>query len=195
VIVPGRADTVNSMLPSAAVNSMLPSAVCAALADRERLRLFGTICREPDGVRAAGLALPPRGRKALGRLLGAGLVQRDGEVYVVRPETFLQALRTAPDAAEPGSATDGATDRVAALFSRGKLVSMPRPGGLRNELLSWLAERFEHGRTYSEADVNSALEPYYDHAVLRRYLADEGFLERDNHGRYWRPDRADNPDN
>jgi hypothetical protein len=174
---------------------MLPSAMCAALADRDRLRLFGTICREPDGVLAVGLALSPSGQKALGRLLGAGLVQRDGEVYLVRAETFLQALRSAPDATGPGPGIDGATDRVAALFSRGKLVSMPRPGVLRNELLRWLAERFEHGRTYSEADVRSALESYYDHAVLRRYLADEGLLERDNHGSYWRPDRPDNPDN
>jgi hypothetical protein len=180
VIGPGRADT---------VDFMLPSAVCAALADRERLRLFGAICREPDGVAAAGLALSPGGRRAMGRLLGAGLVQRDGEMYVVRAETFLQALRAAPDAAEPGAGAEGATDRVAALFSRGRLVSMPRPGELRSELLRWLAERFEHGRTYREADIRSALEPYYDHAVLRRYLVDEGVLERDNHGSYWRPDR------
>ena len=86
-----------------------------------------------------------------------------------------------------GPAVAGGTDRVAALFSRGKLISIPRAGGLRTELLRSLAERFEHGRTYSEADIKREFEPLYDHAVLRRYLVDERLLERDNHGSYWRP--------
>jgi hypothetical protein len=166
--------------------------VCAALADPVRLRVFGAICREADGVRVADLQLEPRGRKALARLLGAGMVQRAGDVYVVRSETFLQALR-AQQGAEPGEGGDaiaGATDRVAALFSRGKLSSMPRAGRLRTELFESLAKRFEHGRTYSESDIRRELEPVYDHAELRRYLLDEGLIERDSHGSYWRPARA-----
>jgi hypothetical protein len=170
---------------------VLPSAVCAALADADRLRIFGAICREPDGVRVTDVQPGPRDRKALEKLLAAGLVQRAGEAYVVRAETFLRALRAAEAAAgQPGAggaAVAGATDRVAVLFSRGKLTSMPRAGGLRTELLRSLAERFEPGRAYSEADLRREFEPLYDHAVLRRYLVDERLLERDNHGSYWRP--------
>jgi hypothetical protein len=171
---------------------VLPSAVCAALADPERLRIFGAICREADGIRVTDVQLETRGRKALEKLLSTGMVQRAGEAYVVRPETFLQALRAAEAVAAGqqgagGPAVAGVTDRVAALFSRGKLISIPRAGGLRTELLRSLAERFEHGRTYSEADIKREFEPLYDHAVLRRYLVDERLLERDNHGSYWRP--------
>ena len=64
---------------------------------------------------------------------------------------------------------------------------MPRPGKLRTELLGWLANRFEAGRTYSEPDVKRELEPLYaDHVSLRRHLVDYGLLERDNYGSYWR---------
>lgn len=169
---------------------MFPSAVCAALADPERLRVFGAICREADGVRVADIRLEPPGRKALARLLGTGMVQRAGDRYLVSPETFLRALRT-QQAAQPGEGGEtaaGVTDRVTALFSRGKLTSMPRAGRLRTELLRWLAERFEPGHIYSEADIKRKLEPIYaDHAALRRYLVDERLLERDNRGSYWRP--------
>jgi hypothetical protein len=179
-----------------------------------RLRLFGTICREPGGVPVTDLELRPADRKALAKLIGAGLVQRTGDRFVVRPETFSQAARDFQagehwprvaggacvaggadvDGGADGSASDragGASERVAALFSRGRLSSMPRPGALRTELLQWLAERFEPGRTYGEPDIRRKLEPIYaDHVALRRYLVDEDLLERDNYGSYWRPAAA-----
>jgi hypothetical protein len=171
---------------------MYTSAVCAALADPERLRVFGTICRQAEGIPVAEAQQAPAGRKALTRLLSYGLVQRAGDRYIVRPDAFLRALRETEGqrAAEAGGGSpgiEGATGQVAALFSRGKLTSMPRPGRLRAELLRWLAERFEPGRTYSEPDIRRELEPLYaDHVSLRRYLVDYGLLERDNYGSYWR---------
>lgn len=172
---------------------MNPAAVCAALADPERLRVFGTICRQADGIPVAEAQQAPASRKALARLLSSGLVQRDGDRYLVRPDAFLQSLReteglsAGSGAGGSSTGTDGASTAVAALFSRGKLISMPRPGKLRTELLGWLADRFEAGRTYSEPDINRALEPLYaDHVSLRRYLVDYGLLERDNYGSYWR---------
>jgi hypothetical protein len=172
---------------------VLPSSVCAALADADRLRLFGTISREPTGVAAADLQLGPRGQKALAKLLRTGLVEHATGRYLVRPEVFRQALADEDSAA--GVADAGAADastRVAALFSHGKLVSMPRPGALRTELLRYLAGRFQPGRRYSEREVREQLEPVYgDHAALRRYLVDEGIMARDNLGTYWRAGEAD----
>jgi hypothetical protein len=168
---------------------VLPSTVCAALADRDRLRVFGTICREAAGVPVAGLHLDPKGRKALEKLLAAGLVERDGDHYVVRPETFRQAVVDYHGEASSGFAVIGASDRVAALFSRGKLVSVPKPGALRTELLRFLADRFSRDRAYSETEVRDLLQLVHDdHAALRRYMVDEGILHRDNFGTYWRPD-------
>jgi hypothetical protein len=171
----------------------MPSSVCAALADADRLRLFGTISKEPAGVAVADLQLGPRGQKALAKLLRAGLVERAADRYLVRPEAFRRALaaedRTAGVA---GAGVAGASVRVAALFSHGQLVSMPRPGALRTELLRYLAERFQPGRTYREREVREQLEPVYrDHAALRRYLVDEGIMARDNLGIYWRADGED----
>jgi hypothetical protein len=49
-----------------------------------------------------------------------------------------------------------------------------------------LAQRFEPGRVYTEAEVNEALsEAHPDYAALRRYLVDDLFLSRED-GRYWR---------
>ncbi len=169
---------------------MLPTAVCAALADPARLRLYGAICREADGVRTADLRLDTASRKALARLVGTGLVQRRGERYVAGPEVFRQAIedQQAAGRAGDGPGFDAVSGRVAALFRGGRLTAMPRSGELRTELLRTLARRFEPGRTYSEAEVRRELQAVHDdHAALRRYLVDEGLLERDNHGTYWRP--------
>jgi hypothetical protein len=165
---------------------MQASAVFAALADDGRLRMFGEIARDPGGVAAGDLPLDRKGRKMLSRLLEAGLVERDGERYVSRPRVFREALA----AAEPPPAPlDGASDRVAALFSRGRLTAMPRAGELRTELLRYLVRRFDGDRAYSEQELRELLEPVHsDHAALRRYLVDEGLLNRDNLGTYWRPD-------
>ncbi|HLX47617.1 MAG TPA: DUF2087 domain-containing protein [Streptosporangiaceae bacterium] len=168
---------------------MLPLTVCTALADRDRLRLFGTICREPAGTPVASLHLDPKGRKALTKLLAAGLVERDGDRFVVKPETFRRAVVDYHGEASASLGVIGASDRVAALFSRGKLVSIPRPGALRTELLRFLADRFARDRAYSEAEVRDLLQLVHpDHATLRRFMVDEGILHRDNFGTYWRPD-------
>jgi hypothetical protein len=53
-------------------------------------------------------------------------------------------------------------------------------------VLDHLAQEFEPGRTYPEAEVNEVLTRYNDdYAALRRYLVDEGFMDREA-GVYWR---------
>lgn len=76
-----------------------------------------------------------------------------------------------------------------ALFRGGRLVTIPRPGELRQALFAKLAERFEPGRLYRERDVREILTAVHDdHAALRRHLVDDGFLERSNDGSsYGRP--------
>jgi hypothetical protein len=68
----------------------------------------------------------------------------------------------------------------------GRLLSMPAKQSKRRVLLDHLAQRFEPGRHYSEAEVNALLRPVHDDvAALRRYLVEEGFLDREG-GQYWR---------
>ena len=62
------------------------------------------------------------------------------------------------------------------------------PTKLRKRIvvLNHVAQRFEVGRTWSETEVNAVLRPLHpDVAALRRYLVDEGFLDRKD-GVYWR---------
>ena len=68
----------------------------------------------------------------------------------------------------------------------GRLVSIPSTPSKRLVVLDWLAQSFEPGRRYSEAMVNLELgRRHADTAALRRYLVDEGFLDRAD-GHYWR---------
>jgi hypothetical protein len=150
-----------------------PEALVSALADPARLQLFARICAAPGG-------LPADHAKLVKRLVDAGLVTVDGDHYRAVPEVFRAALAKAP------------ADPLDALFSRGRLVAIPHSGKPRQALLAHLAERFEPGRLYSEHDVREKLSMLHDdHATLRRYLVDEGLLQRSNDGgAYGRPSEA-----
>lgn len=68
----------------------------------------------------------------------------------------------------------------------GRLVTIPVAHAKRLVVLDWLAQEFEPGRHYSEAEVNAILvRRHPDTAALRRYLVDDDFLDRAN-GEYWR---------
>ena len=67
-----------------------------------------------------------------------------------------------------------------------RLAQIPARRAKRLLLLDCLSQSFEPGRRYREAEVNVALRAVHDdHATLRRYLVDEGFLCRED-GYYWR---------
>ena len=57
-------------------------------------------------------------------------------------------------------------------------------------VLDFLAQRFEPGQKYPEARVNEILGEFHpDYAALRRYLVENGFLDRadqDSNWVYWR---------
>lgn len=72
------------------------------------------------------------------------------------------------------------------LDADGRLHTMPARRARRIVVLDHLAQRFEPGRRYPETEVNRLLrEANDDVAALRRYLVDEGFLDRAQ-GLYWR---------
>lgn len=72
------------------------------------------------------------------------------------------------------------------LDADGRLRSIPSKLSKRLVILDHLAQLFEPGQKYPEAEVNRRLrEVHQDVAALRRYLVEEGFLDREG-GRYWR---------
>lgn len=75
---------------------------------------------------------------------------------------------------------------LAPYFDGGRLRLVPRRRAARLALLDVLASRFEPGRRYPEPTVNAVLSEFHaDFCSLRRYLVDEGFMDRSD-GEYWR---------
>ncbi len=85
--------------------------------------------------------------------------------------------------------TDALVDQqkvLRAFVVDGRITSLPSKHSKRLLLLDWLAQDFEPGRRYSEQMVNLVIgRRHADTAALRRYLVDDGFLDRES-GQYWR---------
>lgn len=81
---------------------------------------------------------------------------------------------------------DPARTLAAFLTDDGRLHTIPSKRAKLLVVLDHLAQAFEPGRVYPEPEVNDVLQRFHpDHAALRRYLVDDGFLTREE-GRYWR---------
>jgi hypothetical protein len=152
------------------------------LADEQRLQVFSAVAL---GARTVGAAAEAAGldvatvQAVLPRLVGAGLVeQREG--LRVPIDALRTAARERPprDRGMPDATSE--QQRVLRNFAEGgRLSRLPARRGQLRVVLDYVAGRFETGREYPEAEVNEVLhELHDDHAALRRYLVDEGLLER-----------------
>jgi hypothetical protein len=84
--------------------------------------------------------------------------------------------------------SQSAAERVLGNFldADGRLRSIPSKHAKLLVVLDHLAQSFEPGRTYTEAEVVAVLVAFHpDHAALRRYLVEEQFMTRED-GVYWR---------
>jgi hypothetical protein len=163
--------------------TITPSAtLIGLLADEQRLRVVAAIALGARTVEAAataaGLDLATV-QTVLPRLMSAGLVeQRDG--LHVSLETLRAAARdrTARQRELPDATAE--QQRVLRNFVEGsRLTRLPARRGQRRVILEYVAGRFDTDRQYVEAEVNELLNSLHDdHAALRRYLVDEGLLER-----------------
>ena len=73
-----------------------------------------------------------------------------------------------------------------AFFRDGRITEMPTKASKRRIVLERVSLAFEPGVRYDEREVNAIVGAFFnDHAALRRFLVDEGFLDRDA-GVYWR---------
>lgn len=166
------------------------------LADDHRRRVVAALVLGESGfdavVERSGLDPPSAGR-ALARLVDAGLVEwAAGASLTLHTDAFAAAARAARESADAGSATlehpDPDVARVLRAFfaADGRLVGIPSARAKRLVVLGQLSQAFEPGHRYPEREVNEVLgRSYHDTAALRRYLVDEGFLDRRD-GTYWR---------
>jgi hypothetical protein len=153
------------------------TALVGLLADAHRRRVVAALelgARNIDEVVAATGLSATHVAKAMGKLVEAGLVVNGEEGFTVEVDVFQQAARLAN------------TRSLSTEFADGRLQSIPVSQAKRLVVLDWLAQDFEPGQTYTEKMVNLILgKRYPDTAALRRYLVDNGFLNRAE-GSYWR---------
>ncbi len=171
---------------------MDPDRIVGLLAEPDRLRVVAALALGAstlDDIAATAGLEPREATGALVRLEQGGLVATDGTSYVLLGEAFKMAARSRPAPSEERypEAADAAEERILqTAFAEGRLTALPAKRSKRLVVLDHLAQRFEPGRRYSERQVNATLAPVHDDtATLRRYLVDEGFLDRAG-GEYWR---------
>jgi hypothetical protein len=127
--------------------------------------------------------------ESIGKLRAAGLLTED---LTLARNALRELASELPHArgADP-SITSGSWEREEAdilsrFFAGERLTSIPASHAKRRVVLERLAQEFEPGLRYAEAEVNFTLQLFHaDFASLRRYLVDEGFLTRAE-GVYWR---------
>jgi hypothetical protein len=172
-----------------------PDDILRALADPERLAIAGALARgdAAPSVLAAKLEIDLRRvRKHLNRLAGAGVARFDAETkrYRLDPETLRWAAEQVGPPRDAGLALGAANEEEEAVlrtfFRDGRLTEVPMKAAKRRIVLERIAAEFEPGLRYDEKEVNVVVGAFHnDYAAIRRYLVDEGFMDRD-HGVYWR---------
>jgi hypothetical protein len=163
------------------------------LADDDRRKVVAALTLGATGVddvaRATDLT-PDRAGRALARLVDAGLVvASESGGLAVDGEAFRRAARQSrarPPSEEHAGEPPDRRKVLDAFVRAGRITSIPATRSKRRVLLDWVAQDFEPGQRYSEAQVNAILEQHHaDTATLRRYLVDEELLDRAA-GEYWR---------
>jgi hypothetical protein len=168
--------------------------IVGLLADDDRRRVFAALvlgASTPEQVRADTGLGARRTATALARLVAGELVVRGDEGdHLVLGQAFRRAAvaaageRPAPD--PTGDAPEDEARILRRYFRGGRLAQIPAQRSRRLVILDRLAQEFDVGAHYPERQVNAILRRFHDDvASLRRFLVDEGFLDRAA-GRYWR---------
>lgn len=125
---------------------------------------------------------------ALRKLADGGLVELRPEGAVAVERLFDEVARHSV-AERPREDFGYADERVVSVlraFVRdGRLLGLPAQRSRRTVVLEHIAQSFEPGVDYPEAEVNEALRTWaadsgVDHVSLRRYLVDEMLLRRED---------------
>jgi len=157
-----------------------------------RLTLLGRAAEgslDVSEIAAAHAVLERTVLSELGRLRSAGLIDADNQLIRDTLRTIAMALPQDPPI-DPALVGEGWTPEeeevLARFFSGDRLASIPGVHAKRLVVLERLAQEFDPGVRYPEAEVNFRLQLFYpDYAALRRYLVDEGLMTRAD-GVYWR---------
>ncbi len=171
------------------------------LADQTRLRLIGLLATQQRSVDELAALLDLRASTVswhLAKLKEIDLVEMRAEgnshLYRLNGKGLGKINRLLGSPERMALLVDADMDAwerkvLADFFENGRLKTIPAQEKKKLVILTWLADRFTWGRTYSEREVNELIQRYHpDTASLRRYLVGYRFMERE-HGTYWRTHR------
>lgn len=174
---------------------MTPESLIGLLAEPERLRVVAALVL---GARTGAEVVDKtrldarRVENALRKLRAAGLVVTDAETDGATDGAGSRVrLRLREELFKEATQVEQANRVREDPFVRGRrLVKLPAQRGRRRAVLELVSTSFEPGRRYPEREVVDVLKGWcegaeVDHVTVRRYLVDEGLLDRAG-GEYWR---------
>lgn len=166
-----------------------------ALSDVDRLKILGLLALEPRTVGQVADLLhvkPSIALRQLDQLKQIELIREEDGVYRLdavsledRSPRLLSGLRPSVDLEDFEGEEYDRKVLNDFLLPDGSLRSLPAQHKKLMAVLRYVVQTFEPGERYAEKHVNILLRRYYiDAASLRRYLVDEGFMQRRS-GIYW----------
>ncbi|MGI9641467.1 MAG: GNAT family N-acetyltransferase [Acidimicrobiia bacterium] len=163
-----------------------------ALVDPLRLAVAGNAVGGPVSIEVVADLTGAEKRDvagAVGDLRALGLLDDDGMLQV---DVLRVVARELPRDKRPegvpveGPWTPREAETLGNFFDGDRLVKMPSSASKRRLVVEKFAQEFEPGRRYPERDVNFKIQlMYHDYAAVRRYMVEEGFMDRAD-GAYWR---------
>lgn len=162
------------------------------LLDPLRLSILGRAAEGPvraDEVAEAHGISKKEALVVIGKLTAQGLLNDHGEL--VREVLVDMVDQTVRPMDAHDVIVDAAWDAEEAkvlrtFFSGARLTSIPAAMAKKRVILNFLAQQFEIGRRYTEREVNEVLlRHHHDYAALRRYMVEDGIMDREA-GEYWR---------
>ncbi len=173
-------------------DELAPLDLLRAVLDPVRLAVLGAAARGEISIDqlADELETPRRNvARAIGDLRAHNILDKDGSL---NRASFADLGRALPkehtDLGEPveGPWTEDEARTLGRFFADGRLVELPRSAAKRRLVLEKFAQEFEPGERYAERDLNFKIQLIYpDHAAIRRYMVEEGLMDRAD-GSYWR---------
>jgi hypothetical protein len=179
---------------NATTNSDELSNFVKSLADSERLKIAGLLGVEALTMDEASERLgmkPIRVAHHLEVLMATRLIHKEGNTYKLDSQAFeILTRKVLAQSHPPPPEFEGDEFEVKTLrayISRdGTLKSIPSQQKKLVVILTYIAKDFEPGVKFPEVQVNKILGRYHDdYAALRRYMVDNGLLQREK-GSYWR---------
>src|SRR5215813_6971260 len=169
-----------------------------AMASADRLRIIGLLSlrgskRVAEIADALGIH-PSEVNRHLEQLTASGVVREAEGVYDVDEKAVESLARGQFEGKRPTFEAKGEKhDDVrkvlkSYLNADGSLKQIPPMGNKLLIILNFIVDAFAFDTNYTEKEVNTILRRFHlDTAALRRYLVDNGLMDRESDGtKYWR---------